>query len=276
MKKIMLLLALVFQLLTAQAQELFVLTEPASNMPAKSLGLRLMNSFMQGANKHTETHLMPEIMWGATKKWMFHANAFISNQAQNKWVPEGAGMYAKYRFYSADELHKHLRLAAFARLSYNNAMPHQQEIETMGHNSGAEIGLIATKLHHKIAYNLTLSTEHKFKTTYIPNSTYSNQNSALNYTLSVGKLVYPKQYTNFNKTNINLMLECIGQRLPNGNNFIDLAPAIQFIIKSQARIDLLYRQQIHSTMYRIAPNGFILKFEYTFFNVLQNRNPGKL
>jgi hypothetical protein len=80
----------------------------------------------------------------------------------------------------------------------------------------------------------------------------------------------PKVYTNFKQTNVNLMLELLGQRLnENGKSYLDIAPSIQFIIHSQARVDIGYRQQLYSTMNRTAPNGFILKFEYTFFNVFK-------
>jgi hypothetical protein len=66
------------------------------------------------------------------------------------------------------------------------------------------------------------------------------------------------------------MFELIGQRL-NGNqkSFLDMGPSIQFIVNSQARFDIGFRQQLYSTMERTAPNGFILKFEYLFFNVFK-------
>ena len=45
MKKLVFVL-IVFVSLKVKSQELFVFTEPASNMPAKSLGIRDMNAFM--------------------------------------------------------------------------------------------------------------------------------------------------------------------------------------------------------------------------------------
>jgi len=93
-------------------------------------------------------------------------------------------------------------------------------------------------------------------------------NSAMNYTFSVGQLMYPKKYTNFKQTNINAMLELLGQRLnQNGKSYLDVVPSIQFIVNSQARIDLAYRRQIYSDMERISANSILLKLEYTFFNV---------
>ena len=92
----------------------------------------------------------------------------------------------------------------------------------------------------------------------------------MNYTLSVGKLMLPKVYKSFKQTNVNLMLELLGQRLnENRKSYLDIAPSIQFIINSQARVDIGYRQQVYSTMIRTAPNGMVLKFEYTFFNAFK-------
>ena len=60
-----LLLFVCFQIsLKSSAQELFVFTEPASNMPAKSIGIRLMNSFMGNSDKTINYHVMPEVMVG--------------------------------------------------------------------------------------------------------------------------------------------------------------------------------------------------------------------
>ena len=76
-----LLLFLCFQIsLKSSAQELFVFTEPASNMPAKSIGIRLMNSFMGNSDKTINYHVMPEVMVGVNKKLMLHGQSFMSNR----------------------------------------------------------------------------------------------------------------------------------------------------------------------------------------------------
>ena len=54
--------------LGAFSQELFVFTEPASNMPGKSLGVRDMNAFMYEKDGKLNYHNMPELMWGINKK----------------------------------------------------------------------------------------------------------------------------------------------------------------------------------------------------------------
>ena len=82
----------------------------------------------------------------------------------------------------------------------------------------------------------------------------------------------PKQYKNFNQTNVNLMVEMLGQtHLTNGKSFLDIAPVIQFIFKSKARLDIAYRRQLYSTMYRTQPNGIIINFQYNIFNVVKKK-----
>jgi len=254
----------------AFSQELFVFTEPASNMPAKALGIRDMNGFMFEKDGKLNYHNMPELMLSINKKLMIHAQGFISNRQDGGFETEGGSLYAKYRFFSEDGKQSHFRMALFARASKKRADIHQDEIETTAHNSGYEAGFIATKLLHKVAISSTISYERALDNK--PNYKFPpmQANSATNYTLSIGKLMFPKVYTSYNQTNVNLMFELIGQRL-NGNqkSFLDMGPSIQFIVNSQARFDIGFRQQLYSTMERTAPNGFILKFEYLFFNVFK-------
>ena len=138
----------------------------------------------------------------------------------------------------------------------------------MGHNTGYELGLIGTQLLHKVAISSSLSYERALDNMPDYKFPTGESNSAVNYTLSAGKLMLPKKYTSFNQTNVNLMVELLGQRLNgNGLSYLDVAPSIQFIIRSQARIDVGYRRQIYSDMARTAPNGVVVKFEYSLFNV---------
>jgi hypothetical protein len=87
----------------------------------------------------------------------------------------------------------------------------------------------------------------------------------VNYCLSAGKLILPKEYLDYKQTNLNLVVEVSGQTLSgNGRTYLDIAPALQFIFNSQLRIDAGYRQQLDSSMYRTSPNGFFVRFEYLF------------
>ena len=254
--------------LNTHAQELFVVTEPASNMPTGAIGVRLAQSLMKEKfESGYNYHIMPEIMWGANKNLMLHTSAFVSNRNKDL-VTEGASVYAKYRFFSVDDLHQHFRMAAFGRYSFNNSDIHQEEINTMGHNSGYEAGLVATQLIKKVAISASSSYEHAMNNTVVNKFPTIQSNSATNYTLSLGRLMYPNKYKNFKQTNINLMMEFMGQTLnTNGKSFLDVVPSLQFIINSQARIDVAYVQQLYSSMKRTAPNGLYLKLEYSLFNV---------
>jgi hypothetical protein len=263
----LILLLLLFTANTALAQELFVFTEPASNMAAKSFGFRANNYVMfESPTNKANYHLLPEVMWGVSKKLMVHAEAFLSNRG-NRFVAEGGGLYLKYRFYSVDEVHSHFRMALYGRYSFNNSDVHQRAIDLNGHNSGYEGGFVATKLKNKVAVSASASylyaTENG-KEKFI----YGNKNrQAANYTLSVGKLMLPKEYTSYNQTNINLMLEVLGQvNLNTGYSFLDIAPSVQFIFLSKMRFDLAYRIPLVRDLTRTAPGGFLVRLEYNIFN----------
>jgi hypothetical protein len=263
-------LSIVFLLLVSfkiDAQELFVVTEPASNVPAGSIGIRVGQSLMKNQLESGSMYnLTPEVTWGINKNIMVRTSAFLSNQ-DNALGLKGGGFYAKYRFLSVDDLQSHFRMAAFGRYSYNNSFINQEAIDLMGGNSGYEAGLVATQLIHKVAISSSISYAQALN-----NSDYSFPdflgNSAVNYTFSVGKLMYPKKYTSFKQTNINAMLEFTGQTITdNGKSYLDVVPSIQFIINSQARIDLAYKKELYSSMQRATSDGVFLKLEYTFFNV---------
>jgi hypothetical protein len=252
------------------AQELFVVTDPASNMPAGSINIRLSQSlFKEKFEEGFNYHLMPELSYGINKNLMLRAAGFVSNRS-NQLYPEGGSLFVKYRFFSSDDIHSHFRMAAYGRVSKNRADIHQEQIETMGHNSGAELGFIATKLLHKTAISGSISLEKATNNRPDYDFPETQDNTAINYSLSWGRLMYPKTYKSYKQTNINLMFECLGQTLSdNRKTFIDGTAALQFIINSQSRIDLAYRKSLFSNMIRSAPNGIYLNIEYTFFN------PGK-
>jgi hypothetical protein len=254
---------------TSNGQELFVFTEPASNMPAKSLGIRVSNTFMRETETgQTNYHLLPELMWGVNKNLMLHLEGFMSNRNKSL-AAEGASFYGKYRFLSKDALHSHFRMAAFGRASINYSDIHQEEIETNAHNSGYEVGTIATQLLHKVALSASASYERALDNGKNNKFPTHHANDAMNYTFSIGKLMLPKEYKSYKQINLNLMTEFIAQRLnENGKYFVDIAPSIQFIFNSQTRVDLGYRKELKGTTLRTAPNGFMLRFEHLLFNAL--------
>ena len=252
-----------------KAQELFVYTEPASNMAAKSIGLRLNNYLMkeQFVSKY-DYHLVPELMWGVSKRIMIHGEGFFSNRS-NSLKTEGGSLYLKYRFYSRDEVHSHFRMAAHIRGAFNNSHVHEPAIDLNGYNSGYEAGVIATKLINKFALSANGSFVHATDNSAGNKFLYGDQNrNAIAYALSAGQLILPKSYINYEQTNLNAMVELLGQtNLNTGRSYIDLAPSIQFIFLSRMRLDLGYRFPMVQDLERSADKGFLVRFEYNFFNV---------
>ena len=267
-KAVILFFAFIFQI--NYSQELFVVTDPASNVPANTLSVRVMQSvFKEQVETGYNYHAMPEITYGISKNLMVRSTVFVSTRS-NSIIAEGASFYAKYRVFSTDDVNSHFRIATFGRYSFNKADIHQDEIEIMGHNTGFETGIIATQLIKKVAVSSSVSFEKAFdnKPDYVFPSNQGD--NATNYTLSIGKLMYPKKYTSYKQTNINLMLEFLGQTInQNGKSYLDVVPSVQFIINSQARIDVGYRQELYNSMTRSAPNGVYFNLEYNFFNVIK-------
>jgi hypothetical protein len=253
---------------SAKSQELFVFTEPASNMPAKSLGIRASNWLMYNKSADMLNYqLIPELMFGVNKNIMVHLDGFFTNQNGN-FHGVGAGAYIKYRLYSADAVNRHFRMAVFGRASFNNSSIFQQEIDLTRNNTGYALGLIATQLLHRQAISASVSFNQAYNNGSENKFPLGQSDQAFNFSISTGRLILPKEYLNYKQTNLNLMVELMGQHLLNENeNFIDLAPAVQFIFNSQTRLDIGYKFQLYSDMQRVAPNGFMIRFEHLLFNV---------
>lgn len=270
MKQMIIALLLLLQVRQATAQELFVVTEPASNMPAKSVGLRVASYFARiDTTATTSYHLMPELMVGVSKKFMVHFMGMFSNRSNGGIKYEGISLYGKYRFLSLDQVQRHFRMAAFARWSHNNTFVHMHELNLVGHNSGYEWGLVATQLLHKVA--LSASGSYVQATDNGKNKfVYPGFNKAFNYTFSAGKLMLPAKYRDYSQTNLNLMLELLGQiNFRDGSYYTDIVPSLQLIINSQSRLDIGWRKQLKSTLHRTSGEVFLVKFEHTFFNVFK-------
>lgn len=268
MRKIIL-SGLVLCSMTGTAQELFTMTDPASNIAARSISVRLDNSIMDEINSSKiNYHLIPEVAVGVSKKLMLRGSTFFSNRTE-QFRNEGGSIYCKYRFLSNDAMQKHFRMAVFATYSYNNSDIHQEEISIYGHNTGFEAGIVATKLLRKIALSSSASYVKAFDNGNNNKFIYGlNNGNAINYSISFGKLMLPKEYKNYRQTNLNLMVETLSQfNTRSGKYYVDIAPTVQFIFSSQGRLDLSYRKQISSSLLRTAPNGFFIRVEYNLFNV---------
>jgi len=277
MKYTFFMLGFCFILSTGIAQELYPYSEPASNMPAKSLSIKNTSMFERGVHSSHVLHRhMPELMLGLNKKWMVHAGFPFSNMHGENFMWEGARFYAKYRFLSIDEVHKHFRMAAFGAAAYSRNHLDHNEINLMGDQSGLQAGLIATQLWHKLAisatgsWNEVLAPERRKK----EHTHYAYQ--AFGYSVSAGYLLLPFQYDNYDQTNVNLYLELLGSRNINMEGtgekyFVDLAPSVQFIFKSTSKLNLGYRFQVRGDIYRLADRSFMISYEQIFLNALKKK-----
>ena len=258
-------------------QELYVFTEPASNMPAHAISLKLTDHFVTGGNIYNRfsNRIMPQVMFGISKKIMFHIGGTFANMHTPDFQYESVNFYGKYRFLSNDEIHKHFRMAVFVDAAATKAPFHYDEITLMGDKSGIESGIIATQLWNKFALSGTIShtqiidKSRNNKVIYVPERMYQ----AMNYSLSGGILLIPKEYTDYKQTNVNLYAELLAQQtLDTKKHFIDLAPAFQFIFNSNAKLNIGYRFQLSGTMKRMATNSWQVSFERTFLNALKKKS----
>lgn len=184
----------------------------------------------------------------------------------------GVHAYAKYRFLTRDGEGSHLRLAAYGEATYVQTTHHETEPDLMmGDNKGIGAGIIGTYLKQKFAVSLTGGIILPAAYTGVsPDPIESlpdvpvrvRYGKALTYSLSFGYLLLPRTYKDYDQTNINLYLEFRGKAfqtskvdifvgLPNEyflyperyppalqqGYYVDVSPGIQFIIKSNLRID---------------------------------------
>src|ERR1700754_2796340 len=104
MKKLLLAISLAALGCPAFSQELYVNTEPASNMATHSMGIRLENQGYFNPEYKNRTTL--EVMYGASKNLMVHGSLYTSDYYFKSQHFEGGSVYAKYRFLSLDSVQK--------------------------------------------------------------------------------------------------------------------------------------------------------------------------
>jgi hypothetical protein len=276
MRRHLVALIIVLSINRAAGQELYVFTEPASNMPANSISAKLSGHFVSRdvIYGRFSQRYMPEIMFGISKKLMMHVSSTISNMHTYNFKFESYSIYVKYRFLSHDDIHKHFRMAVFADASHTKAPFHYDEITLMGDKGGLELGIIATQLWNKFALSGTISNTQVLdksrtdKVLYIPARNYQS----INYSLSGGYLLFPRQYIDYKQTNLNLYVELLGQQtLDRKTDFVDLAPALQLIFNSNTKLNVGYRFQLSGNMERMTDNSWLVGIEHIFLNALKKK-----
>jgi len=258
------------------AQELYPYTEPASNMPTHSISAKL--GAMYGRDRHDNRLVQrysPEIMFGLNKAWMVHAAVTFSDMHQQNFSGESVRLYAKYRFFSIDDVHKHFRMAAFAQGSYSRRALDYNELNLLGDHSGVQAGLIATQLVNKLAVSGTASVVELLDGSRWDKALEETHAwHAFTYSLSAGYLLLPINYTSYKQTNVNLYAELLGSRnlnFPSEKGFIDLAPSLQFIFNSTSKLNLGYRFQLAGDVVRMSERSFMISYERIFLNALPRK-----
>jgi hypothetical protein len=167
-------------------------------------------------------------------------------------------------------------MSAFVLGSYSRNHLDHNELNLYGDQSGVQAGIIATQLWNKLAVSATASLIEVFdeerKNKSVPQQ-YAFE--ALNYSLSAGYLVLPVTYKDYRQTNLNFYAEFLG-----GYNldfeyeryYLDLAPSVQLIFNSTAKLNVGYRMQLKSDIYRLMKNSFMISFDYIFLNALKKKN----
>lgn len=258
--------------ITSNAQELYVYTEPASNMPAKSISGKASTMLLKGTSSgQLEQRYTPEIMFGLSKNWMVHAAGTFSDMYSSNLRWESIRLYAKYRFLSLDDVHQHFRMAAFGEVAHSVNDVMYEEVSLNGDQSGVMGGIILTQLWQKLALSSTLSyAQVTTKKPALMPDAYPFQ--AFNYSLSAGYLLLPRNYTSYRQTNVNIYAELLGQQtLDRKQYYVDLAPALQFIFNSNAKLNMGYRFQLSGDMHRMAEQSWQFSFEYVFLNALRKK-----
>ncbi|AYL98553.1 hypothetical protein [Mucilaginibacter celer] len=266
MKKILLAVCLIAIACPLFAQELYVNTEPASNMATNSLGLRLENQgYFKPDFKNRSTF---EGMYGLSRSVMVHGSLYTSNYYSSGQHFEGGSVYAKFRFLSVDTVQQHFRGAVFAKVSSINNPIVNQEITLEGDNSGLQSGVVFTQLLHKLALSGSVSYLHAFDNRGGYSLPDGQARNAAAYTLSGGYLLLPRKYRDYSQTNLNLYVELLGKTNPGkGQSYLDVAPAVQFIFNSTFRLDFSYRTPIYNDMVRNTKNMYLIRLEYNLFNL---------
>jgi hypothetical protein len=254
------------------AQELYVFTNPASNIPGKAIVAKLSTKTMKAYhNNEREYRIMPDVQLGITKNFMLSGGASFSNMFFQDAVSfESARLYAKYRFYSNDAAHKHFRAAVYAQGAWSNNPLVYHEFNLDGDNSGIQLGVVGTQLVNKFAASAGVAYVRQLENINKVEFFRGFSDEAIQYNLSMGYLLFPRSYESIKQTNFNLYCEFLGQKNTDLDvGYLDIAPAVQLIFNSRARVNLGGRFQLTGTAHRMAKESLFLSFEYYFLNAIK-------
>jgi hypothetical protein len=248
----------------ANGQELYIFSNPASNIPAKTIVAKADMKTMRSYHNN-------ELQLGLTKNWMLTGGVSFSNMFfQSKQQFESARLYTKYRFYSNDDVHKHFRAAVYASGAWSNNPLVYQELNLEGDNSGVQLGMVATQLVNKFAASAGVAYVRQLEKADKVFFGLPFSNQALQYNLSMGYLLFPRKYENYKQTNLNLYCEFLAQQNTDIKaGFIDIAPAVQLIFNSSTRFNVGARYHLTGDAHRMANRSVFISLEHYFLNALK-------
>lgn len=209
----------------------------------------------------------------------------VNETAQkNAYGFESINLGFRYRFLNLDGDHRHFRMSLYSNGVYAFQPHDEAETTLMGDNKAIGGGIITTLLIKKLAVSLTGGIIKPFAYEENASNISIIYGNAFNYSLSFGYLVYPFKYKNFNQTNINLYAEFLGKSYNsigitknqkdivthhynafNAGNYIEFRPAIQFIIKSNLRLDFSTALPLVNRSYIRSYPAFLVNIQYYFF-----------
>jgi hypothetical protein len=305
---------------TLFGQELFPHAEPASTMPKGVFGTRFFYDRYkeQSSNRIKESYHW-RFMYGLTSRWTVMTTIGVSNHHYKEFPTdvlqyffnhhlktypaagfalEGVNVYSKYRFYSLDKYHQHLRLAAFAQGCKSFVAHDDAEPTLMTDNSGYGGGIIATYLYEKFAASVTAGYIHPllYKQSNIDIQFQSGNSSYLE--LSAGYRLWPLEYASYSDININLYSEFTfkqygAARVSQYGQVIDFAPyawnnpytynelkaggyidgrfSVQFISNSNSRLDVGVTLALKNRSYTYWSPMFSLQYQTYFYRAKKNQ-----
>ena len=308
MKKYTLIILLLFAG-TSYAQELFNINEPASNVPKGAFGVRAFDESYKEVTRIRNLFGV-KLMYGLTSKLSVYVDATMSNHHNTVLPPgltththsgssttystgnivrgakypyefNGDDLYIKYRFLTSDKQNRHFRMAVYGECSNTNVAHDENEPTLLDDNKGYGAGLISTYLVRHFAASLTTGfiiptayngySPDPYGGTDVP--TKLEYGKALIYNLSLGYLLFPRHYKDYDQTNWNIYMEFMGKSydpakvyqgvygstemvsvpiktpLLEGGNYIECYPGLQCIIKSSTRIDFSVGFPLAGTSY---------------------------
>jgi len=211
------------------AQELFPYAEPASTIPKGLVGFRLTyQNYKELSTSRLKNWYGMRLMYGLTSKWTIMSTIGVSNHHFEEFPPnilqylfnhhlkkykpapyliEGINFYSKYRFYSFDQHHKHIRLSFISEACKSFIAHDEAEPTLMTDNSGFGLGIIGTLLINRFALSATAEYIHPFVYKQKKDGITFKSGEGKLVTLSAGYRLWPIKYSSYSNFNINIYSE---------------------------------------------------------------------